>query len=78
MICFQFSNKPVLEGTSIIGTSIYVPRGYSAVLNSATAIGASGDFAPYIELLRYGDYYRPTTTNQNLAGYMIQGYITIT
>ena len=76
-VCFQFSNKPVYGGTAILGTSIYVPDGYGLTLKSATAIGASGDFTGAISMNRYGNFYRPSTTNQNLGGYMIQATVTI-
>lgn len=46
-------------------------------LESAIAVGATGDFANYLHLERYGDYYRLSTTNANLAGYMIQAQVTI-
>lgn len=77
VICFQFSNKPVANGVAIIGTSIYIPSGYTLTLTSATAVGAEGDFIDSIEIARYGLFYRPLTTNQNLAGYMIQAAVTI-
>ena len=76
-VCFQFSSKPVYGGTAILGTSIYVPDGYGLTLKSATAIGASGDFTGAISMNRYGNFYRPSTTNQNLGGYMIQATVTI-
>lgn len=76
-VCFQFSNKPVYDGVSILGTSIYLPDGYSLILKSATAVGATGDFASAISMNRYGNFYRPSTTYSNLSGYMIQATVTI-
>ena len=76
-VCFQFSNKPVYGGVSILGTSIYIPDGYGLTLKSATAVGATGDFASAISMNRYGNFYRPSTTNSNLSGYMIQATVTI-
>lgn len=76
-VCFQFSNKPVHDGVAILGTSIYLPDGYGLTLKSATAVGATGDFASAISMNRYGNYYRPSTTNQNLGGYMIQATVAI-
>ena len=68
----QISNKPVYGGTAYVGTSIYVPKGYTINVSDVTAIGASGNFASSISWNRYGDYYRPSTNNSNLAGYTLQ------
>ena len=71
------SPKPVHGGTSYVSTSVYLPKEYGMTLDSAIAVGATGDFINYLELQRYGDYYRLSTTNANLAGYMIQAQVTI-
>lgn len=73
----QISNKTVLGGTAYVGTSIYVPKGYTINVSDVTAIGASGNFASSISWNRYGDYYRPSTTNANLAGYTLQVIATL-
>lgn len=71
-VCSQISNVPVYEGAAYLGTSFYLPKGYSINVSNVVAIGAYGNFASSLEFGRYGDYIRPTTTNANLAGYMIQ------
>lgn len=76
-IDFVMSQKPVQGGTAYVSTSVYLPKEYGMTLKSAIAVGATGDFANYLELQRYGDYYRLSTTNSNLAGYMIQAQVTI-
>ena len=74
---FVMSQKPVSGGTAYVSTSVYLPKEYGMTLKSAIAVGATGDFASFLSLQRYGDYYRLSTTNANLAGYMIQAQITI-
>lgn len=74
---FVMSQKPVHGGTAYVSTSVYLPKEYGMTLKSAIAVGASGDFASFLGLQRYGDYYRLSTTNANLAGYMIQAQVTI-
>lgn len=74
---FVMSPKSVSGGTAYVSTSVYLPKEYGMTLKSAIAVGATGDFANYLELQRYGDYYRLSTTNSNLAGYMIQAQVTI-
>lgn len=71
------SPKPVYGGTAYVSTSVYLPKEYGMTLESAIAVGASGEFASYLELQRFGNYYRISTTNANLAGYMIQAQVTI-
>jgi hypothetical protein len=74
---FVMSQKPVYGGTAYVSTSVYLPKEYGMTLKSAIAVGATGDFASFLSLQRYGDYYRLSTTNANLAGYMIQAQVTI-
>ena len=50
------SPKPVYGGTAYVSTSVYLPKEYGMTLKSAIAVGATGDFANYLELQRYGDY----------------------
>jgi hypothetical protein len=76
-IDFAMSPKPVYGGTAYVSTSVYLPKEYGMTLESAIAVGATGDFASFLSLQRYGDYYRLSTTNSNLAGYMIQAQVTI-
>ena len=74
---FVMSPKSIYGGITYVSTSVYLPREYGMQLESAIAVGATGDFANYLNLERYGDYYRLSTTNANLAGYMIQAQVTI-
>lgn len=70
--CSQISNVPVYGGTAYLGTSFYLPKGYSINVTNVTAIGAYGNFVASLDFNRYGNYIRPSTVNANLAGYMIQ------
>lgn len=70
--CSQISNVPVYGGTAYLGTSFYLPKGYSINVTNVTAIGAYGNFVASLDFNRYGNYIRPATVNANLAGYMIQ------
>lgn len=76
-IDFVMSQKPVHGGIAYVSTSVYLPKEYGMTLKSAIAVGAYGDFASFLDLQRWGDYYRLSTTNANLAGYMIQAQVTI-
>ena len=60
------SPKSIYGGITYVSTSVYLPREYGMQLESAIAVGATGDFANYL-----------STTNANLAGYMIQAQVTI-
>lgn len=71
-VCSRISNKPVNGGNVYIGVSFYLPKGYTFNITNVEAVGAAGNFASSVSLLRYGDYIRPSTTNANLADYTLQ------